>query len=481
MDAPSPAVDPTASAGPPASAIVPAGVTDASPSPGSPAPGVQAATPSGQPSPFASPSPGAATVATPFRTPGVTATIPAETASPAAERTAPAASTEATLPSPSPAGSGRALPSPTSTLLPAPGGGTSSVIDGATERKLRSIMRLLTVKRRIAGVQIAVRAADGQTWLGEAGYADFDPDRLVRSDTVFSIASVSKTFIAALILQLAEEDKLDLDVPYGRYLTAGPRSENVTIRQLLSHTSGIYDYFENPRYTRITEAWLKTTSGDGLSGREHLWTYDEIMELVKPRSGYCKPGTCYRYSNTNYVILGRIAELVADAPLHKQLRKRFFRPLGMADTYYQPAEVPPADAAHGHWGFGGSWSDHTRSSQLRPFTAAVSVANAAGSVASTAHDLAIWADALYGGHVLSAESLVQMTTSMSEGAYGLGTDIAVWGGHRAWGHNGGLRGFDSAMWYYPETGVTIVMLSSQGNWLTADPLDRLARAVLGRR
>ncbi len=267
-------------------------------------------------------------------------------------------------------------------------------------------------------------------------------------------------------------------MPFGRYLPDAPRKDVVTIRELLSHTSGIYNYFEHPRYYKISRAWLRPVSAPGLASREHAWTYDEIMDLVK--TGYCKPGECYHYSNTNYVILGRIAETVGGAPLHEQLRQRFFEPLGMTDTVYQPAELPPVDAAHGHWDYGTGYSDHTRDARLLPFDAALTVADAAGAIASTARDLSTWAAALYGGAVLAPGSLAQMTTMLSPGFYGLGTDVAVFAGHRAYGHRGGLRGFEASMWYFPDEGVSIVLLSNQGNWLTDGPMEKLVAAVLGR-
>jgi len=357
-------------------------------------------------------------------------------------------------------------------------GVTGRQLDVRTRRKLETIMRKTVGKKRVAGLQVAVRMPDGQTWLGSAGEAEFLPDRPVEDDTVFSIASVTKTFIAALILQLAEEGKLDLDAPFGTYFDDAPRKDSVTIRQLLSHRSGIYNYFENPRYYRISRAWLRASSAPGLLARDYRWTYDEIMDLVK--TGYFKPGESYHYSNTNYVILGRIAEAVGGAPLHEQLRTRFFEPLGLGDTYYQPAEVPPADAAHGHWDYGSGYADHTRDARVLPFMAAVSVADAAGAIASTAGDLATWAEALYGGRVLSEESLMQMTTILEPGAYGLGTDVAVFAGHRGYGHRGGLRGFEASMWYFPKDGVAVVLLSNQGNWLTDVPMEKLVRAVLGK-
>jgi D-alanyl-D-alanine carboxypeptidase len=351
-------------------------------------------------------------------------------------------------------------------------------LDAATIRKIEAILRRTTGKKRVAGLQVAVRLADGQTWLGSAGEAEFDPPRPIGDDTVFSVASVTKTFIAALILALAEEGRLDLDLPFGTYWPDAPRKDSVTVRQLLSHTSGIYNYFEHPRYLAISRAWLRTDAAPGLLSRDYRWTYEDIMSLVK--TGYCPAGACYHYSNTNYVILGRIAEVVGGAPVHEQLRDRFFEPLGMRDTVYQPAETPPPDAAHGHWDYGVGYSDHTRDARLRPFTAAVTAADAAGAIASTARDLSVWAAALYGGEVLSPASLAEMTTMLAPGLYGLGTDVATFAGHRAYGHRGGLRGFEASMWYFPVDQVAIVLLSNQGNWLTDAPMSRLARAVLGK-
>lgn len=362
----------------------------------------------------------------------------------------------------------------------------SGVLERRAIRRIERILARTTGKKGVAGLQVAVRLADGQTWLGTAGSAAFAPSRPVRDDTVFSIASVSKTFIAALILQLAEEGRLDLDAPYGRYIPEGPRRERVTVRQLLSHTSGIYDYFANPRYQRAATAWLRTRPQPGLLARDHEWTFDEIMDLVKP-AAYCKPGRCYHYSNTNYILLGRVAEAVGEAPLHRLLRRRFFRPLGLDDTYYQPAEAPPASAAHGHWPNGAAFIDHTRGDPLRPFTAAASVAGAAGAIASTARDLSVWADALYGGRILSPASLAALTAIQPEGTYGLGTDYAVFAGHRAYGHRGGLRGFEASMWYFPDEGVSISLLSNQGNWFQYParsidiPMQGIVTAVLGKR
>jgi D-alanyl-D-alanine carboxypeptidase len=394
----------------------------------------------------------------------------------AASVATPAAGTASPVASPTPAPSS---PSGTEASTELDGGLASheGLLDARTRHKLAAILRNTVQKDGVAGLQAAVRLPSGETWLGSAGKAEMAPARAIADDTQFAIASVTKTFIAALILQLAEEGKVDLDAPFGTYFENAPRSKKVTLRQLLSHTSGIYNFWENQRYLDITGAWVETPDAEGLAAREHTWTYEEMMGLVK--GGYFKPGKNYHYSNTNYLILRRVAEAVEGKPIHKQLRQRFFEPLGMTHTVYQPAETPASDAAHGHWNYGTGYIDHTRESTVVPFTAAVTVADAAGAMASTAHDLAIWADALYGGDVLSADSLDQMTTFLQPGLYGLGTDVAIFAGHRGHGHRGGIRGYESSMWYFPASDVSVVLLSNQGNWITDEPMTKLVKALLG--
>ncbi|MFV2063048.1 MAG: serine hydrolase domain-containing protein [Chloroflexota bacterium] len=356
--------------------------------------------------------------------------------------------------------------------------GARASLNGATRRRLTRILRDMVQRKDIAGLQVAVRLPSGESWVGSAGNAEFKPPRKLEDDTVLAIASVTKTFIAALILQLAEEGKLSLDELVGTYVPDAPKARTATIRTLLTHTSGIYDYFQNPTYEKAARAWLKQSPSRGLLDREHRWTYEEIMALVEP--GYCKVGSCYQYSNTNFVILGKVAEVVGGAPIHKQLRERFFDPLGMTNTYYQPAEKPPLDAAHGHWDGGSTYIDHTRTSRVIPFMAAISVAGAAGAIASTAEDLVTWADALYGGKILSRRSLREMTTILPEGTYGMGTDVASFAGNRAYGHRGGLRGYVASMWHFPKSGVSVALLSNQGNWIPDVAMQRIVKAVLGK-
>jgi len=416
--------------------------------------------------------------------PETATTEAAFTAAPAATTSpAPAATSVATtIPVPTPAPVIESTPSPVPSAPPSPepvATVVGPVLDEKTTAKLQKIIDNQVANKRVAGLQVAVRLADGETWLGTAGNAEFSPARALDAEDQLAIASVTKTFIAALILQLADEGKVDLDATFGTYFRDAPRKDSVTLRQLLSHTSGIYNFWANPRYGEITKAWWENPGAGGLKARAHEWTYEEMMKLVK--SGGFKPGEDYQYSNTNYLILGKVAEAVEGKPLHKQLSQRFFKPLGLDDTIYQPAQKPRSDAAHGHWDWGGGYTDHTKDSAYVPFMAAASIADAAGAMASTARDLSTWAAALYGGEVLSPEMTREMTTFLQPGWYGLGADVAVFAGNRAHGHRGGIRGYESSMWHFPDEGVSIVLLSNQGNWLTDVPMARLVRAVLGTR
>lgn len=399
------------------------------------------------------------------------------------------------IPSPTPEVSASASPVPavavtslpTASASPAPSvAPTPALLDEATGPKLdqKTIAKLQRIidnqvaNKDIPGLQVAVRLPSGEMWIGTAGQAELDPGRPVEQDTQFAIASVTKTFTAALILQLVDEGKIDLDATFGTYFRDAPRKDKVTIRQLLSHTSGIHNYWNSKRYAAVSRAWWEDPGADGLKSRAHRWTYDEMIDMVK--SGEFKPGADYEYSNTNFLILGRVAEAVESKPLARQLRERFFEPLGLDDTVYQPAQKPRPDAAHGHWAWPGGHTDHTRDSVYVPFMAAASIADAAGAMASTARDLSVWASALYGGDVLSEASLAEMTSFLKPGWYGLGTDVADFAGHVGHGHRGGIRGYDSSMWYFPGSGVSIVLLSNQSNWVTDKPMEKMVKAVLGQ-
>jgi D-alanyl-D-alanine carboxypeptidase len=318
------------------------------------------------------------------------------------------------------------------------------------------------------GLSVAVRLDDGRAWAGVSGNRQLDPARPVTPSTQFAVASITKTFVAAAVMQLVDEGRLSLDDRLARWLPRYPRARQITVRELLSHTSGIQNYFESPRYNRLVFA-----------DRSHRWTFPEILDLVG--APYCAPGDCFHYSNTNFVLLGRVVEQVTGERLSRVIRDRFGEPLELDHTVFQPDEPTARNSAHGFlWSGGDRFADQSLGQRVVPHLSAITVTWAAGAMASTASDLARWAEALYGGRVVSPAALDAMTTFRRRDEYGLGTRTRIFEGRRAVGHLGGVRGFENAMWYFPREGATIVVLSNRGIYNTDKTVRLLARALFNR-
>jgi D-alanyl-D-alanine carboxypeptidase len=299
--------------------------------------------------------------------------------------------------------------------------------------------------------------------------ATINPQRQVEADTPFVVGSITKTFVTALILQLAEEGALDLDAPLARWLPDYPRARRITLRQLLSHTSGVFNYFEHPLYDPL------------VFGRpSHSWTPQEILDEFQ-REPYFRPGQGFHYSNTGFILLGLVAEQATGATLGEELSARFFEPLGLQQTYFQ-GDGPQAGAADGYLRTTNGHRRVSGESDYRPTTSAATVAWAAGGIVSTAEDIATWTSALYGGEVLASDSLAMLTdyaaSPYPRGTYGLGTRTRQISGVRAFGHTGSLRGYMAATWYLPSEDVTVTVLTNLGRIDGNRVADSLAVIVL---
>lgn len=343
---------------------------------------------------------------------------------------------------------------------------TTLPFDPATQVAFQHVLDAARLRIPTPGISVAIRLRDGRTWLGVSGERRLAPARPVDSHTVFSIASITKTFVTALVMQLVAEGRLDLDARASRYLPDVRQVRRATVRQLLAHTSGIQNYFETPRYNRIVFA--RPT---------HRWTFREIMSLVG--TPYCAPGRCFHYSNTNFVLLGRIVERVTGKPIATVIRQRLLDPLGLDHTFFQPDEPTPGNAAHGHlWAGGTTFFDQTRSSRILPTMSAATVAWTAGALASDPDDLARWALALYAtDRIVRPDLLQQMLTFRKRDEYGLGTRTRIFNGRRAVGHGGSLRGYENGIWYFPREGAVIVLLSNRGLYDPDRTIRQLARSL----
>jgi D-alanyl-D-alanine carboxypeptidase len=272
-----------------------------------------------------------------------------------------------------------------------------------------------------------------------AGVIDVESGRPVRDGLRHRVGSITKSFVATTVLQLAGEGRVRLDAPIGRYLPAGlvpaDLGRRVTVRMLLSHTSGIGDF--------DTEL-LRTLDDFVEIGRT---TYTP-RQLVRIGLG-APPTTGWSYSNTNYVLAGLIVEKVTGRSLESEVSRRIVRPLGLRDTYFEGAD-PVIRGPHMHayvpWPPDGTPRDFTRYN--------MSWLWASGDLVSTAHDLNTFYRALLTGKLLNPRLLAEMKTTVPRvpdfpqaGGYGLGLYWVALSCGRFWGHDGGTVGHQTISWH----------------------------------
>ncbi len=328
-----------------------------------------------------------------------------------------------------------------------------------TRAALQARLDQLRGRYGIPGISVTILFPDGTTWVGVSGVADVATQAPITPSTSFAIASVTKTFTAALILALVEDGRLALDDPVRTYLPKIKVNAKITVRQLLDHTSGLRDYFFHPAIDR-----------ELLAQPNRRWDAAEAMKYVG--KAYFKPGTGWHYSNTNYLVLGLLAEAVGGAPLADQIRARFLEPLGLGHTWYQPTETSTTGTARGYRFTTGATDakaiDLSDGTPVVPFTSVVTAAAGAGGLASNSSDLARWARALYAGGVLAPGSVEAMFDDIARTErykptvpYGLGVQIVDIEGERSFGHSGRLLGFRSAVRWLPEQDIAIAVLTNQ--------------------
>lgn len=305
---------------------------------------------------------------------------------------------------------------------------------------------------RLPAISAAVMLSDGSVWTGVSGKADKASGRAVTPRTIFAIGSITKTFVSALTLKLAEDGELSLDDRIGKWVPEFPRSKgsNASLRQLLRHTSGIYDITDNPMFEKAVD-----------HGRAP-WTPMRTLNYVK--APYFAPGKDFRYSNTNYILLGMAIERAAGRPLAEQIRTLLLEPLGLERASLQAGSSGLADDAHGYSALNHHLphTDVSDGTSLVPNARWSHAAWAAGGMASDARSIAVWADALFGGRVLEEPSLDEMTDVRETGErydYGLGVAEfeSASESRKVLGHDGWVGGFQSTMNYLPGEDVTVVV------------------------
>jgi D-alanyl-D-alanine carboxypeptidase len=362
-------------------------------------------------------------------------------------------------------------------LLIAAGGCQSSPAQEAGPTSPPETLQTTLDKWRLRGdipaVVVGVAQSGGRTWLGASGTPERAGSVAVTAEARFRIASITKVFVAVVVLQLVEEGKLELDDPLSRFLPDYPTQGGVTIRQLLNHTSGIPDYSMSDDFKK-----------DLLNDRERRWTTADVLALVKDKEPDFAPGTDYSYSNTDYILLGEVISKIAGRSWAHEVRRRILDRLNLDSTYVAGSEQVPEPVIPGY--FDADNDGYVENIETGgPWPALETSEGPAGAIISTAPDMLAFGDALFKGRLVREPALRAM---VAEGPYhprfsnyGLGVEI-LHPDYRTtiWGHGGFLPGFKSALWYVPSRDTVIVVLANDARANPADLAELLMRATPGK-
>ncbi|KAJ6441421.1 D-Ala-D-Ala carboxypeptidase [Purpureocillium lavendulum] len=336
----------------------------------------------------------------------------------------------------------------------------------------RGILGLIddSVGAGVPGLSAAV-CSSHRTWTFTSGVSDVHSRQPIEKTHLFGIGSITKVFVAVVVLQLVEEGKLRLSDTVGALLDPSVYrdivdAEDATVARLLSHEAGIDSWEDDP-------TWIR--SGRGIeTDPSHIWSKTEPLDYIRrSKKTAPEPGKWY-YSNTNYTLLGLIIEKAAQSPAEVEIRRRILTPLGLRHTYLEGFERPPSEGSppsRYHWATdafretaGVSPSFPAVSDRLIDCTSSnLSTEWTAGGILSSATDLVAFGAALRDGKLLRPESLAVMTewrpaTNGEEMGHGL-FRMKRPDGRRWLGHFGGVLGFTAALWW-EEGGDTVVSVLS---------------------
>jgi D-alanyl-D-alanine carboxypeptidase len=341
----------------------------------------------------------------------------------------------------------------------AAGAGCGAAFSSGTMRELQHVVAVARQNYQIPGIAVAVTVPGEGCWVSASGLANTASGAPLQLSDEFPIASITKTFTATVILQLVQQGKLSLSAPLSRWLPYVQDARRITIKMLLGMTSGIY--------SEPAGQLAEQMAAD--PGR--VWTPQQVVRFAVAHGPQGPPGTPY-YSNTNYIILGMIAQAVTGEPIQELITSRILRPLHLSRTSFPAAATPPALIAQGYFVDQGV----TTITTMADSSADISVSGAAGAMISTVADLQTWARALATGILLSPAVQRQRlrlgralgffaplpgTQGQARLSFRYGLGIFSVGG--LLGHIGVAPGYTTDMFYLPARRATIIVLANGYN------------------
>lgn len=298
----------------------------------------------------------------------------------------------------------------------------------------------LLILYKVPGITVEINTPEF-TYAKTTGIGDIKTGVIRKLNDKIRIGSITKTFVATVILQLYDEGKLKIDDKLSRFYPDYPNSENITIRQVLDMTSGIPDYIDD---SAVTKSFFYD--------RLDKYTPGEIYEITKKMKPYFPPGTAWHYSNGNYNILGMLIEKLTGNKVNDEIENRIIKPLGLKNTSFPLTPYIDGQYSHGYMK-NKSADDITDVTVIDP-----SITWAAGAMISDFDDLKIYSEALVNGSMISKTAQSERLKFVKTGVvdfleYGLG--IASVGGFI--GHNGGITGYNTSMYIHPDLKAQILV------------------------
>jgi len=330
---------------------------------------------------------------------------------------------------------------------------SQEIIVEGFDNKLQQILDNKVNELNISGIQASIRINDSY-WQSTSGSIEKNSNVALLNHHILRIGSVTKIFTAAIILKLYELEKIGLDDRINKWLPEYPNANLVTIRQLLNHSSGIYNYTEN--------FWIGIQTA--LFSRKK-WNPNTLLESTYKKPFYFNPGEGYYYSNTNYLILGLIIEKITGDPLAKVYRDYIFTTYKLNNTFFVPYEETPENLISGY------------DRDVIPFgihkvvpkeTSFATLGFSAGAIVSTADDLRKWIDSLLKSFFQSESTLIEMMNYLEaedqdvhrQIGYALGLRVLDIDGDIIYGHTGTIPGFGAAVFYCPVKNYSIALGSN---------------------
>lgn len=302
--------------------------------------------------------------------------------------------------------------------------------------RMEQIIQSFVADKRFMGTVLVARGDD--ILLDKAyGFADLEWNVPNSPKAKFRLGSITKQFTAASILLLQERGKLNVHDPVKKYMPDAPAAwDKITIFNVLTHTSGIPNFTSFPSYSSL-EPFPETP--------------EQLVALFKDKPLDFQPGEGWNYSNSGYVLLGYLIEKISGESYARFVQENIFKPLGMEDSGYDSNSAIIQDRASGYAPGPNGLVNAGYINMTIPLSA--------GALYSTTGDLLRWEQGLFGGKLLSPESLKEMTTPFKNN-YAFGLEVHTVNGHEVIEHNGGIEGFNTQLAYYPEDKLTVVVLAN---------------------